>query len=208
MKFNTANVVVPGRRVRPAGYYDMQVLSLEKTKSKSGLLMFVVELAVMAPSQYASSRTVMHYFVLGKNAWEVNEKTPASEVEYVELDDPKCESELTFSKRGGKLLGFAQSMQWERAHDEEIDLDMLCADVSDATTPYTVGARLVVRTEEGGEYDGSEKNDVAFFYAIGTHEAAIDQPKGAKTAVKSGARTAANRAPRTNRTRAASSTED
>lgn len=200
MKFSTAGVVVPGRKVKPAGYYEFEVLSLEQTRSRSGLLMFVTELAPVAPAAYKGTRTMKEYFVLGKNAWKVTSETNAEDVPYFELEDPDCTNPLTQAKRCGRLLGFARDMGWERAADETVDMQDLIEDIKSGS--YRIGARVVVETEQGGQYDGTEKNKIAFFFSPGTHEPAIDAPKGAKGGKPSGG------SARTPRQRSRESVED
>lgn len=164
----------------PTGYYDLEIKELnEQFSREKGLLMYVAESRVVAPGA-ARGKAFTEYFVIGKSPWSVRPDMDEDDREWALKDDPEAEDPETWirSSHFKRLKALLEAAQFDL--DDVADMDVLC----DQIKGLRYGARIVetVDTNPRSNFHGREINQVKTYYAVGRHEAAIDDaPSGGTT---------------------------
>ena len=167
--FNWGDVRVS--RHLPAGYYDFKIESLEEAHSQEkGLLMYVVEATVQAPSSQAGKKHV-EYMLFGKTPFETDSEDEEFQA-YADLEDLEAEDPLT-AKYSNGMRTFKKVFE---AAGLELDSDDISMnEIIDKANSggLTFGARLFVEEQDAGR----TRNNFGQCYTAGTETPRIEEPK-------------------------------
>ena len=160
----------------PSGYYDLEIKSLEEQYSREkGILMYVLEARVLAPA-IARGKAYTERFIIGKTPWNVRPDMSDDEREWALHDDPEANDDLTWvNSRGARQL--KRTLEAAQYHfDDVADMDVVASEVPG----LKYGARIIEKVDDkpGSPYHGRPVNDTAQVYAVGRHEARVDEQPG------------------------------
>lgn len=156
----------------PTGYYDLLVANVDKGRTNNNALRYRVEFRVHEPESLRGA-PLYEQLIVGTVPFAPHDNANAEWVEFADLDDPDCLSEVNHTRnpamRQMKRICEAAGIDCNR--DVELDdlMDQLNADGT------YIGARVVRKIQQGeGRFAGSPVNDITMCYTRGKEKPRIE----------------------------------